>query len=338
VTSGSSLRRYGRAIQHFAAARGPEVLALQASPILGALFGSAGWEGIEPYRIALLLAGSVALTAHVWFFNDWVGHTSDRNDSRRVTAAFGYGEITSRELAGLAVGFLITATLILAMVGLPALLLGAAIAALSMLYSGSPSWGKGRPIVASLIHVIGGMFHFLLGYTVGQAFDGSGFAIGLFFGLVFAGGHLNQEVRDYDADLRNAIRTNAVAFGVRRTFVLSLVVFTAAYALLLALVTLGILPRLLVWTALLWPCHLACSLAALRRGVGFQAARWMQRQYRILFALLGFAMVLTTPPAVELARRAERAHDPTAGGALYRQEADATDRKAPEIHRHQERH
>jgi 4-hydroxybenzoate polyprenyltransferase len=282
----------------------PEVLVLQATPFFGALFGSVGREWFALDRVSLLLAGSVALTAHVFVFNDWAGRSSDVSDPRRAPRVFGHRGIRSRDVAGLAVALLIAATLILSVVGASTALIGSAIAALSFLYSGSSSWGKGRPIVASLIHVIGGAFHFLLGYTISHAVDARGVAIGIFFGLVFAGGHLNQEVRDYDGDLRNGIRTNAVAFGRRRTFLLSLLVFTAAYAMLAFLVALGILPRPLVWGVLLWPWHVACSLRALRSGLGFEAALWMQRQYRLLFALLGFAMVLTTPPVAGFARRA----------------------------------
>jgi 4-hydroxybenzoate polyprenyltransferase len=205
------------------------------------------------------------------------------------------------------------------------LLLGTAIAALSFLYSGSSSWGKGRAIVASLIHVVGGTFHFMLGYTVGHALDARGFAIAIFFGLVFAGGHLNQEVRDYDADRRNGIRTNAVVFGRRCTFLSSLLVFTAAYAMLAFLVSLEILARPLLWCTLFWPWHVAYSLRALRSGLRFEAAQWMQRRYRLLFALLGLAMLLTTPPVAELARRAyQHAHSPTIRSS-YREAGGASD-------------
>jgi len=304
MTSRSSLRRYARAIKHFAAARTPDVLALQATPFLGALFGSVGREGVAFDRVFFLLAGSVALTAHVFVFNDWAGQSSDVSDPRRATGVFGRRGISSRDVAGLAVALLIAATLMLAVVGSLTVLLGAAIAALSFLYSGSSFFGKGRAIVASLIHVVGGAFHFLLGYTVGHAVDARGVAIGIFFGLVFVGGHLNQEVRDCDADLRNGIRTNAVVFGRWRTFLSSLLVFTAAYAMLAFLVLLGILARPLIWGMLLWLCHVTCSLRAFRSGLGFEAARWMQRRYRLLFAVLGLAMVLTAPPVTELARRA----------------------------------
>jgi 4-hydroxybenzoate polyprenyltransferase len=299
----TSLRRYLRAIQHFAATRGLEVLVLQASPFLGALLGNVGDDWVVFVRVALLLAGSVALTAHVFVFNDWAGQNSDVNDPQRAALVFGQRGITSRQVASLTVALLVAAMLLLAIVGARAVLFGAAIAALSLLYSGSSSWGKGTPIIASLLHFVGGTLHFLLGYTVSHAVGGRGTAIGIFFGLVFAAGHLNQEVRDYDADLLNGIRTNAVVFGRRRTFVSSFLAFTGAYAMLVVLVSLGILARPLVWSALLWPWQAVCSVRALQSGLGFDAARWMQRQYRVLFALLGLAMVLSTPPIASLARR-----------------------------------
>jgi 4-hydroxybenzoate polyprenyltransferase len=131
----------------------------------------------------------------------------------------------------------------------------------------------------------------LLGYTIAHALDASGLAISLFFGLVFAGGHLNQEVRDYEGDLLNGIRTSAVVFGRRRTFLASLGTFTAAYALLTGLAALGILPGLLLWSPGVWLMHVAWSLRALQRGLGFETALWMQRRYRLLFALIGLVML-----------------------------------------------
>ncbi len=145
--------------------------------------------------------------------------------------------------------------------------------------------------MGSINHLLGGALHFLLGYTVFHALDASGLVISLFFGLVFAGGHLNHEVRDYEGDLFNGIRTSAVVFGCRRTFLASLCTFTAAYAIPTGLAALGILPRLLLLSPLLWMLHVAWFLRALQRGLGFETASWMQRRYRLLFALIGLAML-----------------------------------------------
>jgi 4-hydroxybenzoate polyprenyltransferase len=292
MTSQSPLRHYASVIHYFASTRALEVLILQASPILGSILGGFSLERFAAERLGLLLLGSVALTAHVFIFNDWAGHSSDIRDPRRATLVFAWRGISRRQVAGVATALIIVSNVAFAAVGIRAILLGAAIAVLSLLYSSSPSFGKSTPIVASIIHLLGGAMHFLLGYTLSRPLDASGLMISLFFGLVFSGGHLNQEVRDYEGDLLNGIRTIAVVFGCRRTFLASLLTFTAAYAMLAGLAAFDILPRLLLWSAFLWPLHLVWSLQALKRGLGFETALWMQRRYRWLFALIGLAMVV----------------------------------------------
>ena len=291
MTFQSPFLHYARVMQHFASTRALEVLALQASPILGSFLGVSSFERSSVIRFGLLLLGSVALTAHVFVLNDWAGHSSDIRDPRRATLVFARRGISGRQVAWVAAALLIFANVAFAAVGGPAILLGAAIAALSLVYSCSPSLGKSTPIVGSLNHLLGGALHFLLGYTLFRPLDASGLVISLFFGLVFAGGHLNQEVRDYEGDLLNGIRTSAVVFGCRPAFLASLLTFTAAYATLADLAALGILPRLLLWSTILWPLHFAWSLRALQRGLGFETALWMQRRYRLLFAFIGLAMV-----------------------------------------------
>lgn len=291
MTSQSPFRHYARVVRHFASTRAPEVLALQASPILGSVLGGFRLERCGVLRLGLLLTGSLALTAHVFVFNDWAGHSSDIRDPQRAALVFDRRGISKRQVARLAIALIIIANVAFAAVGRPAMMLGAAIATLSLLYSCSSSFGKSTPIVASINHLLGGALHFLLGYTLYHALDASGLVISLFFGLVFAAGHLNQEVRDYEGDLLNGIRTSAVVFGCRRTFIASLCVFTAAYALLAVLAALGIMPRLLLWSTLVWLLHVAWSLQALRRGLGFETALWMQRRYRLLFAFIGLAML-----------------------------------------------
>ena len=287
-----------RALRHVGGARAPEVALLQASPLLGAAFAAAA---IPPWRLAALLIGSVLLTAHVFVFNDWAGRRGDLNDPRRASRAFARRGIDSGAVAALAVALLATAMVPLGALGFTAVLLGAAIACLGVFYSAGDAAGKGVPLLASLLHVAGGGLHFLLGYTVDRAADARGLVIALFFGLVFAAGHLNQEVRDHDADRGNGIRTTAVAFGPRRALLASLVVFSAAYGLLAALAATDLVPRPLLWAvAVLWPLQTVWSLRALRGEVGADQARWLQRRYRFLFAVVGAALVVSL--AVETER------------------------------------
>jgi 4-hydroxybenzoate polyprenyltransferase len=278
-------------MRHFASTRSLEVLALQASPVLGAFLGGFSFGLRDGVRLGLLFLGSLALTAHVFVFNDWAGHDGDMRDPRRAAHAFARRDISRREVAGLAVALVIFSNVIFAGLGQSTMLFGAAITTLSLLYSASPGFGKGTPVAASFNHLAGGTLHFLLGYSLFQPLCARGVVLGLFFGLVFAGGHLNQEVRDYEGDLLNGIRTTAVVFGRRRAFLASLCIFTAAYALIASLAALGTVPRLLIWSPVAWSLHAAWSLRALRRGLGFDTALWMQRRYRILFALTGLAML-----------------------------------------------
>lgn len=287
----ASIRQYGRLVRHFVSTRALEVFALQASPTLGIFLGGYRVERDGIVAPVLLALGSCALTAHIFIFNDWAGHESDLRDPLRSAHVFSRHGIGRREVARAAMALLVLAIVTFAAVGVAALLFGTAIAALGFLYSGSPVLGKSTPIAASVNHLVGGTLHFLLGYTLAHTLDATGVGIGLFFGLVFAAGHLNQEVRDYDGDRVNGIRTNAVAFGRRRAFLASLLTFTAAYAMLTGLAAFGVLPRLLVWSPVAWLAHLAWSSQALRRGLDFETAEWMQRRYRWLFALVGLVML-----------------------------------------------
>lgn len=291
MTAPHVVRKFARTLWYFASTRAVEVLALQASPILGSFLGGYSVErhGIVP--LVLLLAGSCALTAHIFVFNDWVGCDGDLRDPLRAPLVFTMQGISRREVACFSVVLLLLAAAAFAADGAQALVIGAAIAALGFLYSASPVLGKSTPVAGSLTHVVGGTLHFLLGYTLSHAFDATGVCIGIFFGLVFAAGHLNQEVRDYEGDRLNGIRTNAVVFGRRRTFLASLFTFTAAYAMLTGLAALNVLPKLLLWSPAAWLLHVAWAARALRRGLVFETAVWMQRRYRWLFALIGLVML-----------------------------------------------
>lgn len=291
MTLKSSIRHYIRIVQHFTATRAPEVLVLQASPFWGLILGGFQPEKDSWGQPGLLLFGSIALTFHIFIFNDWAGHDKDVRDPQREMLVFTQHRISKRQVAGVALLLLVLANIIFWFVGSLTMLLGAAIASLSFLYSCSPNFGKHAPIVGSINHFLGGVVHFLLGYTLNHALDLNGLALSLFFGFVFAGGHLNQEVRDYEGDLLNDIRTTAVVFGRQVTFWASLCVFTAAYASVFCLAALGGLPGLLIYSPLIWLLHMALSIHALQRGLGFETAVWIQRRYRLLFALIGLAML-----------------------------------------------
>jgi hypothetical protein len=69
--------------------------------------------------------------------------------------------------------------------------------------------------------------------------------------------------------------------------------FTAAYALLVALAAYGAVPRVLIVAAVLYPVHLFASLRALRAGLTFESLSQLQRCYRALYAVIGVMMLIT---------------------------------------------
>jgi 4-hydroxybenzoate polyprenyltransferase len=269
----------------------PEILVLQGTPLLGAAFAIRQPSAANLGPLAILAIANVFLMAHVFLLNDWSGLTSDLADPNRAAGVFTARGVGRKEIGGLAAGLLALSLLLFSLLGPSALGLSLAIATLSALYSLPRFNWKGKPLLNSAAHLAGGGLHFLLGYSLGNVIDRRGLAIATFFALTFAAGHLTQEVRDHQGDILNAIRTNAVIFGPRRTFAASLGLFTLAYALLLLLALQGILPHPLAALVALYPVHLRWSLKTLAEGLTYESIRRLQARYRALYAIIGLAMV-----------------------------------------------
>ena len=283
---GERLRRY------LSCLRPQEILVLQGSPLLGAAFAirHPAAETVGP--LAILIAANVCLVAHIFMLNDWSGLTTDLTDPNRTAGVFTARGVGRKEIGGLAAVLLALSLFLFSRLGPGTLWLSLAIAALSALYSLPWFNWKGRPLLNSAAHLAGGVLHFLLGYSLGNAIDRRGLAIGTFFALTFAAGHLTQEVRDHQGDVLNAIRTNAVIFGQRRTFIASLALFTLAHVLLFLLALQGILPHPLAALAILYPVHLRWSLKTLAEGLTYASIRRLQARYQALYAIIGLAMVV----------------------------------------------
>jgi len=273
--------------------RPQDILVLQGPPLLGAAFAirHPGVRDLAP--LAILMIANVFLVSHIFMLNDWSGLTTDLADPNKAARVFTARGVGRREMGGVTAGLLILSLLLFSRLGPVTLGLSLAIATLSALYSLPRFNWKGRPLRNSVAHLSGGILHFLLGYSLGHAIDGRGVAIATFFALIFVAGHLTQEIRDHEGDAVNTIRTNAVVFGPRRTFAASLVLFALAHVLLLLLALQGILPRPLAAVVALYPVQLYWSLKTLREGLTYVSVSRLQARYRVLYAVIGLAMVAT---------------------------------------------
>jgi len=261
-----------------------EVFVLQGTPLMGVVFSIGTITTGKFETIPLFLAGSVVLVAHIFTLNDWadVAHGLKAPDP----------SVPPRLLLSFSLSLLITSFLVFALLSSRVVIVAVIIAALGFFYSHPWLNAKGTPIASSLPHLVGGIFHFLLGYAVFMPIDQRGVFIAVFFALTFAAGHLNHEVRDFELDQKNNARTNAVAFGKRATFIAGLIVFSCAYLCLFLLGWFRFIPRPLSFLAILfYPLHLYWSVRALRSQLQPELVDRFQAQYRSLYALIGISML-----------------------------------------------
>lgn len=268
-----------------------EVLVLQGTPVIGAILALGTLTFEDCIKAALFGAGSLCLVGHVFVMNDWAGIEGDLRDPHRATRTFASKGVSRASVGALAAVLLGMTLLLFALLGPVSLTLAMVILGLSTLYSAPSIHMKGHPVLSSGLHFVGGTLHFLLGYATFSAVDARSIVIGCFFGFIFAAGHLMHETRGYDGDRLNGIRTNAVAFGKRQSFGAGIVLFSAAYVLLIALALFGLLPRMLVFTAVLFAVHLYASARAVRAGLSFESLLEYQRYYRLLYGLIGTMLV-----------------------------------------------
>jgi len=213
-------------------------------------------------------------------------------DPNRAPAVFSARGVTGRRVGKLGIALLILSLLLLSPLGVQPLIIALLIAGLSALYSAPAAHVKGVPVLNSVVHLVGGILHFLLGYSVFRAVDNRGLMIGCFFALIFAAGHLTHETRDSESDQRNGIKTNAVTFGKARSFTAGLVLFTIGDVLLIVLAAYGTVPRPLILIAALYPVHFYWSVQALREGLTFESIRRLQMRYRALYAAIGLMIAV----------------------------------------------
>lgn len=270
-----------------------EVLVLQGSPLFGAIFSINNFHIQNAWDFLLLVLGNAALVAHVFLFNDWMGIEHDLNDMSRSARVFLNRGIRQSEIAGLSLILLALSLIVFSQLNSSTLIIGFLIATTSVLYSAPAIYLKGVPILSSALHAVSGWLHFLLGYSVFHEIDGKGLIIGSIFATIFTAGHLTQEVRDFEPDLQNGIKTNAVVFGHKNSFIAGFLLFTFAKVMLILLAIKSTIPYAIVLVGLAIPLHFYWSLQAINQGLTGVCVRQFQRRYRLLYASIGAIMVIS---------------------------------------------
>jgi 4-hydroxybenzoate polyprenyltransferase len=258
---------------------------------MGLAFGWTPERAVEPLHVGVLLVASWLLVAHVFCLNDWAGITTDSRDTNKTARTYLARGASHRAMGLLAAGLGAASLGLFGLLPGPAPWIAALILGHSLLYSHPRFAAKGLLVIPSLLHVSGGLLHFLLGYGLLRPVDLRGVLLGCYCGLVFAAGHLTQEVGDHDGDRRNGIRTSAVRCGRTAAFNAAFGLFTLSYAVALWLVRAGMAPPALLGVAGLYPVHVLLFWRAHREGLTFAPVSRYRRRYRLLYAVIGGLMV-----------------------------------------------
>jgi 4-hydroxybenzoate polyprenyltransferase len=257
---------------------------------MGLAFAWAGPGIGSLWRLPVFVVATGLLVAHIFCLNDWAGIETDRHDINRSAHTFLARGTTHRDMGALTIGLGVASLSLFGLLSVSTFLAALGVLVLSLLYSHPLVAAKGIPIVSSVLHVAGGALHFLLGYSLSGTIGAPAILVGVYLGVVFAAGHLTQEVGDYVADRLNGIRTNAVMFGRRGTFVAAFLLFTASYAIIVGLGYVGIVPSALMAVGAFYPAHVWLFRQAFRDDLTFARVSSYRNRYRQLYVLIGLVI------------------------------------------------
>lgn len=217
-----------------------EVFVFTAIPLFGYLTAILSVAGHATVSSSLLVfLGSFCTMAGTFLINDYAGLKEDKQDQSKkhqpsIRLKARGGELLMAFLFTSFLGTISFASLGKTIAAKKTLV----VTSMGFVYSNpvQTCQVKRIPFFATLMHVVGAVFSFQLGFSaVGAVHRGIDY-IGLYIGFLVAGGHFLQEIHDNDGDSMNKIPTTAVLLGVERTFFLAATFFTTANVFIFGIV------------------------------------------------------------------------------------------------------
>ncbi len=154
--------------------------------------------------------------------------------------------------------------------------------------------GKSIPVFSSLLHFAGTLLAFLLGALTYAPASWSNLMVGAYPAVLITAGHLIQEVEDYEEDRISGCQTNAVRYGRKAIFISGSVLFGLSFLLLFWLARQGLLPGVIQYAPILYLPYVAFGTQAHRAGLSRDSVRRLRRQYRLLFAVVILAILISS--------------------------------------------
>ena len=209
-------------------ARSAEVALMLGFPITGALVAFDSPADFFNSDIPIFILGIFFLCSAVYSFNALAGIAEDVKNVR-LSALKGRRKFFLLSLTVFIIAFIMSFSF------LSSFLVICSIVSffLWMVYSFPKKGFKYKPVLGTLIHFVGQILHFEMGYSVIKPTDSFSLLISIYFALLFSAGHINHELIDYEADRETGINTGAVFFGKKVWTAVSFILFSGATVFLL---------------------------------------------------------------------------------------------------------
>lgn len=270
-----------------------EVILIGGVTFLGLLFSVQNLSFALLMDWALVMISTYLLLGHVYLYNDWQGYAYDRNDLNKQDKPVVSGKISLTEIKILAIILLLVSLSIALYFSVWMMIVGLTIAFLNFIYSNNKIFLKSVPVMSSMLHGVGATLGFKFGTLYQGEWTASATLFGIYFGIVYAAGHLNHEITDFESDKNSGVPTHAVVFGKTKAFKASFILFSVSFLYITALSFYNILPRLLIaGVSLAYPIYVFFYMNTLKQNLSHGSMINFRTQYRMLYLLWGIFLAI----------------------------------------------
>ena len=229
------------------------------------------------------------LAIHVFSINDWADYHGDINDLYKIKEGIQKRHLSLKQYLIIAIISGIIPLFLLLGFSTAKFLIGFIIVLLSFFYSTNlfSLHGKSIPVLATLLHILGGMLAFLLGYLFFGHFHIQAVLTGLMCGVFLSAGHLFHEIQDFEGDLTTKIMTTANTIGKKPAAWIGLILLFFGHAIFQYLTYKEFLPDLSLINWMVFALVAVFIGFSIKSGLTHRSMKKLRFSYRIIYALLG---------------------------------------------------
>lgn len=252
--------------------RWAEALLIFSFPVLAVFISLKNWADFDFGQFTLFCLATYLLIIHIYVFNDWAA-------------------LKNEWLKKLSLILAVLSLSLYLKLSLTSFIMAAVIIFLSFVYSHPLIKIKAKPMTSSLLHAVGAILLFLLGYSLVNSPGLKGLLIAFYFALIICAGHLTQETIDIAEDKLSKIETNAIKFGKIKTLIASFILFNISFLYLLFLILKGYFAFIFSYGALAaYIGYICLFILTLKKEFSLGSLVSFRQGYRVVHVILGLYM------------------------------------------------